>query len=68
MFNETQKFRNQFYKFDIESSPEVFELYDKIYQDSVIKDNFLFKFRILDSDFQLHHILHVLLVVYVCLR
>lgn len=37
MFNETQKFRNQFYKFDIDSSPEVFELYDKIYQDSVIK-------------------------------
>lgn len=40
MFNETQKFRNQFYKFDIDSSPEVFELYDKIYQDSVIKDQY----------------------------
>lgn len=35
MFREKQKYKNKYYEFDIDSSPEVYELYKKIYQEDL---------------------------------
>lgn len=35
MFNEIQKYKNEFYRFDIDSSPEVYALYEKIYSEKI---------------------------------
>lgn len=35
MFNDIQKYKNEFYKFEIDSSPEVYALYEKIYSKSI---------------------------------
>lgn len=39
MFKEKQKYKNEFYKFDIDSSPEVYALYERIYS-KVIRDKY----------------------------
>lgn len=35
MFNEIQKHKNEFYRFDVDSSPEVYTLYEKIYSEKI---------------------------------
>ena len=35
MFNKVQKYKSESYKFDIDSSPEVYALYEKIYSKSI---------------------------------
>lgn len=35
MFNEIQKYKNEFYRFDVDSSPEVYALYEKIYPKNI---------------------------------
>lgn len=35
MFNEIQKYKNESYRFDVDSSPEVYKLYEKIYSKSI---------------------------------
>lgn len=38
MFDEIQKWKNEYYLFDIDSSPEVYKLYEKIYSDKIKKE------------------------------
>lgn len=35
MFDEVQKYKSKFYKFDLDSSPEVYALYEKIYTNEI---------------------------------
>ena len=35
MFNEIQKYKNKFYRFDVDSSPEVYALYKNIYSERI---------------------------------
>lgn len=38
MFNKIQKYKNEFYRFDVDSSPEVYALYEKIYSEKIINE------------------------------
>lgn len=35
MFDEIQKYKREYYRFDIDSSPNVYTLYEKIYSNRV---------------------------------